>query len=83
MAPTLEAGAAPAADIVKVTDFELKITVKAGITATDTFGYKILSIKNPYSQIQNGDIDFKHYPACATTGVASSYYQGTKPVLGT
>jgi len=81
--PTLEAGDAPAADIVKITDFELKITVKAGITATDQFNYKIKSIKNPYSQIQNVEIDIKHYPACATTGVATVYYQGTKPNLGT
>jgi hypothetical protein len=81
--PTLDASAAPAAAITKISDFELKITVNAGITATADFKYKINSIKNPYSQIQNVDIDIKHYPACATTGVATPYYQGTKPNLGT
>jgi len=71
----------PDADIVKVSDSELKITVKAGVAATTKFDFKINSIVNPYSQTQNAELTVSHYPACATTGSATQY-QSTPPSLG-
>ena len=51
--PTLPAtdSQIPAADVIKVSNFELKLTVKAGAAAVTTFGYSVSSIKNPYSAI--------------------------------
>jgi len=71
----------PDADIEKISSSELKVTVKAGVTATTKFEYKINSIVNPYSQTQNIDLTLLHYPACDTSAAATPY-QSTKPSLG-
>lgn len=81
---TFDGTPAPDAEVKKESNSQIKITVKAGVAAgTTSFDYKINSIVNPYSQIQNNVIDVLHYPNCVTTGAATIYKAGNyKPNLG-
>lgn len=81
--PTLDAAASPAADVTKTNDFELKVTVKAGAVANAIFAYKVASIKNPYSAIQDVTIDIKHYPGCNTAGASTAPSTNVAISLGT